>query len=114
MYKNKTIIRGRSTSTNPSISNRLERRVGVGEQLLEVGLEPLAGLGGGLEGIRQAAVVVVAGSGGVAGAVALTTGLDPDEGVEQVVAGFGRGAPAEAGADGVAPVTPLKLACVSG
>jgi len=89
----------------------LEGRVGVGEELLEVGLEPLASLGSGLEGIRQAAVVVVAGSRGVAGAVALATGLDPDEGIKKVVAGVGSRAGTEAGALGVAPVTPLGLAC---
>lgn len=87
----------------------VERRVGVGEELDKVGLEPLASLRGRLEGIRQAAVGVVADGTGVAGAVALTTGLDPDKGVEQVVAGVGRRAQAEASADSVAPVTPFGL-----
>ncbi len=76
----------------------LESRVGVGEQLDKVGLEPLASLGSGLEGIRQAAVVVVAGGAGIAGTVTLATGLDPGKGVEEGVAGVGAGANAEAGA----------------
>ncbi len=123
------IILSPTTRACPA-GDSLESRVGVGEQLLEVGLEPLASLGGGLEGIGEAAVVVVAGSAGVAGAVALATGLDPDEGIEEAVAGVGGRARTEAGAlfsvskfcegdkrdgalethNGVAPVTPLRLA----
>lgn len=45
----------------------LEGGVGVGEQLLEVGLEPSSGLGGGLQGISQAAVSVVSGRGSIGG-----------------------------------------------
>lgn len=59
----------------PPRSARLERRVGVLEQHLEVGLVPLAGLGRGLERLRLAAEAVVARRRRVARAVALTTGL---------------------------------------
>ena len=93
-------------------ADRLEGRVGVGKELLEVGLEPLAGLGGRLQGIRPAAVEVVASRGGVASAIALTAGLDPDKGIEQVMARVGRRASTEAGANGIAPVTPLGLSCM--
>ena len=41
---------------------------------------------------------VVAGGAGVAGAIALAAGLDPDESVEEGMAGVGRRAGAEAGA----------------
>lgn len=54
--------------------------------------------------------MVVAGRVGVADTVALTAGLDPDEGVDVGVAGVGGGAHTEAGAHGVAPVAPLLLA----
>jgi hypothetical protein len=57
-------------------------------------------------------VVVVAGGAGVAGAVGLATGLDPDEGVQELVARLGGRADTEAGALGVAPVAPLGLAYV--
>lgn len=81
--------------THPGLC--LERGVGVDEQLLKVGLEPLAGLRGRLHGIGTAAEVVVAGSRGVAGTVALATGLDPDKGVGEFEAGVGGGADAESG-----------------
>lgn len=55
-------------------------------------------------------MVIVSSSGGVAGAVAFTTGLDPDKGIEELVARVGRGSKTEASALGVAPVTPLDLA----
>ncbi len=80
------------------IASRLESRVGVGQELLEVGLEPGASLRSRLESIRQTAVVVVAGGAGVAGAIALATGLDPDEGIEEGVAGVGGRANTEASA----------------
>jgi hypothetical protein len=41
--------------------------VGVGEQLLEVCLEPSSGLGSGLQGISQTAVSVVSGRGSIGG-----------------------------------------------
>jgi hypothetical protein len=85
---------------------RLELRAGVLEQHLEVGLVPLAGLGSGLVGIGLAAERIVADGTGVAGAVGLATGLDPDEGVGELEASIGSGAAAEAGTVDVAPVTP--------
>ena len=97
--------------------------------MLEVGLEPSTSLRSRLEGIGKAAVEVVAGGAGVAGTIALATGLDPNEGIEEGMAGVGRRASAEAGALstmsvlwaareggadqaylGVAPVTPRLLA----
>lgn len=89
---------------------RLESGVSVLEQLLKVSLEPLTSLRGRLEGIRETAVVVIAGSRGVAGTIGLTTGLDPDEGISQRGASVGGRADTETGADGVAPVTLLDLA----
>jgi len=86
---------------------RLESGVGVVDEVLEVGLVPLAGLGRGLESIRLAAEAVVAGGRAVAGAVGLATGLDPDESVGELGTGVGRGADTEAGALDVAPVAPL-------
>ena len=86
-----------TTRAGPTAS-RLESRVGVGQELLKVGLEPGASLRSRLEGIGKAAVEVVAGGAGVAGTIALATGLDPDESVEEGVAGVGRRAGAEAGA----------------
>ena len=98
-------------SRNRVIFNPLqERGVGVGEQLLKVSLEPLTGLGGGLQGGGETAVEVVAGGAGVAGTVTLTTGLDPDEGVEPVITGVSGRSGTETGALGVAPVAPLELA----
>lgn len=51
-------------------------------------------------------MVVVTGSRGVTCAVALTTGLDPDKGIDQVVAGVGTRTATEAGSLDVAPVSP--------
>jgi hypothetical protein len=86
---------------------RLKSRLSVLEQHLEVGLVPLASLGGGLERIRLTTVRVVAVSRGIAGTIRLATGLDPDKGVDEGVASGGRRAHTEAGAVDVAPVTPL-------
>ena len=52
-------------------------------------------------------MVVVAGSRGVGRAVTLTSGLDPDDGVDERRAGAGCWAGTEASALDVAPVTPL-------
>lgn len=81
--------------------------LGVLEEDLEVGLVPLAGLGRRLEGVGLAAEGVVALGALVAGAVGLTAGLAPDEGVGELVAGLSGGADAEARAVHVAPVAPL-------
>lgn len=87
----------RATASQP-IS--LESRVGVGQELLEVGLEPGTGLGGGLQGVGLPAVEVVPGGALVAGAVRLTAGLDPDEGVLELKARVGGGAEAETSSPG--------------
>ena len=81
-----------------------ERGVGVVEKHLKVGLVPGTGLGRGLEGIGLAAERVVAVSAGVAGAVGLATGLNPDEGIGELGAGVSRGADTEASTVNVAPV----------
>lgn len=78
----------------------LESRVGVGQELREVRLEPGAGLGGGLEGVGLPAVEVVPGGGLVAGAVRLAAGLDPDEGILNVEARVGGGAQPETSSPG--------------
>lgn len=67
-------------------------------------LVPESRLGGRLEGILVAAEVIEAVGGRVAGAVGLTAGLDPDEGIGQIRAGLGRVPLTEAGALDVAPV----------
>ena len=79
-------------------ASRSESRVGVGQELLKVGLEPGASLRSRLESIRKAAVEVVTGGAGVAGTITLATGLDPNESVEEGMAGVGRRPSAEAGA----------------
>lgn len=52
----------------------LESGVGVVQELLEVGLEPLTSLWGGLERIGQTTVAVVADGSGVGSTIRLTTG----------------------------------------
>jgi len=54
--------------------------------------------------------VIVASGRRVAGAVTLTTGLDPDKGVDERGASVGSGAGTETSTNGVAPVAPLELA----
>ena len=81
-----------------------EGRVGVLDKLHEVVLVPGSCLGGRLVGVLVAAEVVEAFGRSVAGAVGLTAGLDPDEGVGQLGASLGREALTEAGALDVAPV----------
>lgn len=54
-------------------------------------------------------MVVVASRAGVGSTVTLSTGLDPDEGVSERVAGVGGGADTEPSADDVAPVAPGLL-----
>lgn len=93
--------------TRPSL---LKGRIGVGKKLHEVGLEPRAGLGSGLEGIILSTVEVIASRTGVRGTVTLATGLHPDEGVNKRGSRVGRWAQPEAGADGIAPITPRLLA----
>lgn len=87
----------------------LESRVGVGQELLEVGFEPGSGLRCWLEGIRVTAVVVVPRGARVASSVALTRGLDPHKSVLKLETGARGGTGTEPGADGIAPVTPSGL-----
>lgn len=91
------ILTVRTTTSQPT---SLESRVGIGQELLEVGLEPRAGLGGRLEGVGLPAVEVVPGGALVAGAVRLAAGLDPDEGILDLEARVGGGAETEAGSPG--------------
>lgn len=88
----------------------LESRVGVPEQHLKVSLEPGASLRSGLEGVRVTAVSIVTSGAGVAGAIALSTRLDPDDGVDERVAGVGGRAHAKARVLHIAPVAPGLLA----
>lgn len=98
------------------LRSALERRLGVLEQLHKVRLVPLSCLGAGLERISESTEGIVALGSCVAGTITLTTGLDPDERVNQARASVGRRANAKAGALDVAPVTPRQtetLDCVS-
>jgi len=119
---------GKGVSVELHASRFLERRVGVDQKLLEVGLEPLTSLRSRLEGIRVAAVVVVASSRGVAGAVGFTAvpryvshvnnvlqigghlpRLDPDNCILNFKAGVAGGAHSKSGTNSVAPMALLEL-----
>jgi hypothetical protein len=52
-------------------------------------------------------VGIVSSARGVGGTIALTSGLDPDDGIDVRVVGVGRWADTEAGTLDVAPITPL-------
>jgi len=84
----------------------LQGRVGLRDQRREEFLEPGSGLGRGLVGIRESTVEVESGRRRVAGAVAFTSGLGPDDGVDDRDSSVGRRARSEASALDVAPVTP--------
>lgn len=79
------------------------------EQLLEVGLEPGTSLRSRSQRISVAAVSIVASGARVAGAIALSARLDPDNSVDKRIAGVGRRQAAKASALDVAPVSPLLL-----
>lgn len=110
----------RTTLATPSIctkptgnyihSPRLERGVRVGQELLKVCLEPGTRLRSRLKGIGLAAVEVVPRRAGVAGSIALASGLDPHEGILQLETCVGRGPEAKPSANGVTPVAPRRLA----
>lgn len=85
----------------------LECGLSVLEKHLEVGLVPFTGLGRGLVRVGLAAEGVVSGSTLVAGAVRLTTGLTPDEGIGKLETSVSGGADTETGAVDIAPVTPF-------
>lgn len=104
----------------------LERRVRVDQKLLEVALqtislvtnfssesktylEPSSCLRCRLECIIVSAVRIVSRRTGVRGTITLTTGLDPDERVDESVTGVGGRTNTEASADNIAPVTPSLL-----
>lgn len=74
--------------------------------LVKTHLEPGSGLRSRLQGITVSTVGIVAGRGSVRGTVTFTTGLDPDEGILESIAGIGGRADTETSADDVAPVTP--------
>jgi hypothetical protein len=57
--------------------------------------------------LRETTVSIISRSRAVTGTVRLSSGLDPDDGVDVAGTGRGRGASTEAGAVNVAPVTPL-------
>ena len=85
----------------------LQRGVRLGDEGLEVRLEPGTGLGRGLRGVGERARRVVARRRRVRGTVGLASGLDPDDRVDERVARVRRRADTEAGALDVAPVAPL-------
>ena len=100
----------KQTHTRPlNSTHHLKGGVGVGQELLEVSLEPLSSLRSGLEGVLKTTVEIVALSGLVGGSVRLATGLNPDEGINELIAGLGSGADTESSVDDVAPVTLLDL-----
>jgi len=73
-------------------------------------LEPGTGLGGRLESSFGTAVGIVTLSTGVRSTIALTTRLDPNEGVDQLVTSLCAWAGTKASSLGVTPVTPFDLA----
>lgn len=85
----------------PSQPTRSESRVGVGQELLEVRLEPGTGLRGRLERVGLAAVEIVTGGTLVAGAVRLAAGLDPDEGILELQTRVGGRTETKTGSPGV-------------
>ena len=85
----------------------LERRLSILQQHLKVILVPGTCLGTGLIRIALTAEAIVPSGAAIAGAVRLAAGLDPDEGVSEVVASGGGRADTETGAVDVAPVAPL-------
>lgn len=91
------------------MKNLQEGWVGVDEQLLEVGLEPLTGFWGRLESIGLSAVGVVSDGRGVGGTVTLTTWLDPDISVKERISGWSIWAETESSSDSIAPISPSEL-----
>jgi hypothetical protein len=62
-----------------------------------------------LKGIRVTAVGIVSCSGGVGGSVALSTWLNPDEGILERITSVGGWTDTETGSDNIAPITPSLL-----
>lgn len=69
----------------------------------------MTGFRGRLEGILKTAVEIVALGRGVTGSVRLSTGLNPDESVDEIITSVGGGADTESSALEVAPVTLFDL-----
>jgi hypothetical protein len=92
-----------------SLSCNLECRVGIGEKLLEIGLEPCACFWGRFESIRKTAMRIVSGSSGVGSSITFASRLDPNVCVQQWVVGDRAGSSTEASTDDVAPVAPRNL-----
>jgi hypothetical protein len=93
---------------------RLESRLSVLDKHLKVCLVPGTSLRRRLERILLTTEGVVAGSRAVRRTVRLTTGLDPDERVDERGASVGGGSDTETGAVDVAPVTPLEAETADG
>jgi hypothetical protein len=96
----------RKSRTDDIDREGLECRVGVGDEVNEVGLEPLSGLGSGDLSIRTTAHGVVAGSAGVGGTIGFSSWLDPDDGIDVRRAGASGWVGTETSVLDVAPVTP--------
>lgn len=77
---------------------------------MDIYLEPGTGLRSRLESSFGTAVGIVAFSAGIRSAIALTTRLYPNEGVDQLIASLCAWAGTKAGSLGVTPVTPFDLA----
>ncbi len=95
-------------------SKYLEGRNGVLNQLLEVSLVPLPSLGRRLEGILVAAERIVTIRAGVADTIRLSARLDPDEGIDEGVAGARGRTDTETSSDDVAPVAPFETEALDG
>lgn len=89
------------------MTHHLERGVSVLEEHLEESLVPSTSLRRRLEAVRLSAERVVTGSGLIRSTIGLTTGLDPDKGIDERRSSGGGRADTETGAFDVAPVTPL-------
>ena len=79
------------------------------KKLLEVRLEPSPSLRRRGQRVRISAVSIIASSARVASPIALSTRLDPHNGINKRIARVSRGQAAEARALDVAPVAPLQL-----
>ena len=84
----------------------LEGGVGILNQHDEVVLIPGTSLRGRLEGIVVTTEAVKSGGRAVRGTIRLSSGLDPNDGVDEARSSVGRGVCTEPGTPDVAPVTP--------
>lgn len=95
-------------------TNRLKLWPSVLEEHLEVCLVPLTSLRRWLERIGVTAERVVTDGRAVGGTIRLTTGLDPDKGVDERVVSPGGGADTETGTVNIAPVAPCLTETLNG